>query len=193
MGTKKAARRAEPAESESKYERAMRKVKATAPRDPLFPEPGSYDCTFLGLEIPEPEPGQLEWCRVSFDHEGTTYNQLHCMSGKSLGMSLGRLKGLCMAIVGTTDESEYDDWDPKSKFLSALQGFSNKFSEDAEAYKGNAQVRVIVTKGGETSDGTDWYRNATYAVCGEAEAEETDDEDEPESEPAPKGKKGKRS
>lgn len=181
-------RRAEPEASEGKYERAMAKIKATAPRDPMFPEPGAYDCTYLGLEIPEPEPGQLEWCRVSFDHDGTTYAQLHCMSGKSLGMSLARLKGLCMAIVGTNDEAEYDAWDPKSKFLSALQGFENKFSEDAEAYKGNAQVRVIITRGGDTQDGSDWYRNATYGLPAEAD----DEDEEPESAPAPKAKKAKR-
>lgn len=164
----------------------MAKVKATAPRDPMFPEPGAFDCTFLGLEIPEPEPGQLEWCRVSFDHDGTTYAQLHCMSGKSLGMSLARLKGLCMAIVNAEDEAEYDAFDPKSKFLSALQGFDNQFSDDAEAYKGNARVRVIITRGSDTQDGSDWFRNATYARIAE-----TDEDEEPESAPAPK-KKSKR-
>lgn len=190
MGSKKA-RREESDANVGKYEKSQRKVKAKAAQDPLFPEPGSYDCTFLGLEIPEVEPGQLEWCRVAFDHEGTRYVQLHCMSGKSLAMSLGRLKGLQMAIVGTSSEAEYDEWDPKCKFLSALQGIENKYSEDAEAYKGNAPVRVIIAKGADTEDG-DWYRNATYGLVSEASESEDEDDEEPESEAKPKAKKGKR-
>ena len=118
MGTKKARR--EPAETEGKYERAMRKVKATAARDPMFPEPGAYDCTFLGLEIPEVDPGQLEWARVSFEHDGNNYVQLHLLTGKIQAKSLGLLKALGMAIMGTRDEGEYDEWDPKGKFVSAL-------------------------------------------------------------------------
>lgn len=188
MDTKKAARRDDGDENVGKFERAQAKVKAKKAQDPLFPEPGAYECTYLGLEIPEVDPGMLEWCRVAFEHEGNKYVQLHCMTGKSLAMSLSRLKALQIVLVDADSEEEYDEWDPKCKFLSALQGIENGYTEFAQAAAGRAKVRVVIAKGGDTEDG-DWYRNASYGKVGSAS---DDDDDEPESEAKPKAKKGKR-
>ncbi len=179
MAKKKAGRTA-PAANESKWQRAFAGANAAGTKQPMFPEVGTFACTFLDLEVPDPVPGRKEWLIAKFDHDGTEYAQLFCMDNTSLASSLPRLKSLCMAILGATDEDEYNEWDPRGAFLSALQGFDNDYSEFAEGAKGSAKLNVIIARGNETNDG-DWYRNPSFSVIAEDEEEE-----------APPAKKAKR-
>ncbi len=151
----------------SRHERAFRKTKARKGSNVTeFPEVGTFDCTFLRLDNPEPEPGSKDNMKAIFEYEGAEYTVWHGMTGKAAFISLPLIKALAMIICGTTDEEEYDDWDPKCKFISALQGIENDYSEIAAEYLGVAQVRVKVTKGGDRDDGG-WFRNCYYSAVPE--------------------------
>ncbi len=162
MEKKKAGRKA-PAANESKWARAYSGSDAAGTKQPMFPEVGTYACTFKGIEVTDPAPGQREWLIAKFDHDGSEYAQLFCMDNTSLASSLPRLKSMCMAIAGASDADEYNEWDPQGAFFSALQGFENDFSEFAEECKGSAQLNVIIARGNDTNDG-DWYRNPSFSV-----------------------------
>ncbi len=159
--------------NESKWKKGLAKSEAGGKgQDPLFPEEGTYQCTFLGLIAPEPVPGKDEWVNARFQiesgpaGEGEEVTQLHCMSNKSLAASFPRLKSLCMAITGCPTQEQFDEWDPNGDFFDALLGFDNEYASLVDDYVGQAKVQVRVVSGGEARDG-DWYRNASYSIAAE--------------------------
>lgn len=166
MAAKKSSKPAPRASAnQSKWKRGMAKTDAAgAGQDPLFPEEGTYDCTFMGLVAPEAVPGKNEWVNAKFKLEdGSEVTQLHCMSSKSLAASYPRLKALCMAVTGCPTQGQYDEWDPNGDFFDALLGFDNDYSQMAAEYVGLAQVRVKIVSGGDDGKG-DWFRNASYSI-----------------------------
>jgi hypothetical protein len=128
--------------------------------------------------------------------------------GKALHVSAGRVKALCMALVGAEDEDTYNEFDPHGEFIGAIMPYDAdaaaeylveagkaKSAEKAQAKLESTEIAVKVTKGGDKDDGG-FFRNAAFSAAEDAgeddeDAEEDadDSEDEPESERRPAKKK----
>lgn len=150
-------------------------------RDPLFdlPEGGGaaeYPCTFQGFARQEIVPGRKEWARATFQVDGEDGQrvQLFCIDSQSLASSGPRIKSMAMAIIGCSDEEEYNAFDPHGQFIDGLLGDLESFEAGGgmgtvtpNDYVG-AKVVAVVTRGGAVGDSGDFYRNATFRP-GEAE------------------------
>jgi hypothetical protein len=154
-------------------------------------EGGSFKVTFKGTGKDKKIGERIVWLSTK---------------GKALHVSAGRVKALCMALVGAEDEDAYNEFDPHGEFIGAIMPYDAeaaaeymtengkaKSAEKAQAALESAELVVKVTKGGEKDDGG-FFRNAAFSAAEDAEEEddaEDEDEDdaEPESERRPAKKK----
>jgi hypothetical protein len=141
-------------------------------RHPQF-EVGTHDCTFLGIEMPDAPPGKDPWAIAHFQLEDSSECvALNCMNSRSLNTSLERLKSLMIAVVGCPSREDYDAFDPEGVFFSAMLGYENERAADAAPYlDGTRKVRVIVTRGKDLEDGSDFFRNVSYEMHPDVAAE----------------------
>jgi hypothetical protein len=158
-------------------------------------EGGSFKVTFAGTGKDKKIGERIVWLSTK---------------GKALHVSAGRVKALCMALVGAEDEDTYNEFDPHGEFISAIMPYDAEAAAEYMAENGKAknaakaqaklestEILVKVTKGGDKDDGG-FFRNAAFSAAAEDAGEEDEDteedaddsEDEPESERRPaKGKK----
>lgn len=155
------------------------------PKDCQESDNGSYGFVFDGVGEDEEIGERIQWFSTA---------------GKSSHVSGPRIKSLCMAMLGLTDSDEYQAFDPNGLFLDAIlkwdlneaaeymaeQGVAESV-EDAREVLDEANVVIVVTKGGDKDNGG-YFRNATFKCAPGADAE-SDEDEEPESEVAPKAKK----
>lgn len=177
----------------SKMAASVAASEARAPKAPFFPEPGLFTVVCHGIE----EGEKAGWYKAKFENDEIgEVVQLHSFNGDAAYISGPRVKRLAMALLGMTDEAEYDafDGDKSGYFVDALQSIDHDASppdmdqtylEIAQELLGSAQIQVKVRRGKDAQDG-DWYRDVDYLPL-DAEAEEEEEEEDP---PPPAKRKG---
>jgi hypothetical protein len=147
---------------------AVRDADAAGSREPLF-DPGQTEAAFVSLRENPPVAGKDPWVKALFEcDDGVQRAVLFCVSPRSLSSSAPRIKSLAMALVGTDDVDAYTDWDPAGEFVDALLGIENEKSSVVEQYVGK-RVIVCTSRGSDTRDGSDFFRNTTFKMIEEAE------------------------
>lgn len=102
-------------------------------------------------------------------HEvGEHVTMIQLVSGKGGPAGMARTKDFVITAAGFESCEEYDEYDPKGKFIDACLGIDNEFSADAEAFVGRL-VDSQVTRGRDTGKGEDYFREYEWAVVPEEE------------------------
>jgi hypothetical protein len=176
-------------------------------------DPGKYRVRFV--DCAEGEGGAFKTTFAGCGKDAKVGERIQWFStkGKSLHVSAGRVKAMCMALVGAEDEETYDAFDPHGEFISAIMPYDAeaaaeylveagkaKSTEKAQAKLESTEITIKVTRGSDKDDGG-FFRNAAFsaadvnATADEDEQDEDAEEDEdaePESERRPaKAKPGK--
>ena len=137
-------------------------------KTPLFDAGDDFDVTFLGFELLEQVPGKEEWMVAKFETDNGERQALYCMSSKALDISMREVKGLLMALTECPDLDSYQELDPEGGLLDAFLGDENEFSDHIDSYIGS-RVHIRVTRGNDTRDGTDYYREHAFSPAEEEE------------------------
>jgi hypothetical protein len=123
-------------------------------KDPYF----STQLECVWSDNPEFAPGMLG---------GTT----QCVSDRAISAGGPRVKAQIMAFAGYESDAEYDEFDPEGDFIQACGGETGMLYADGSPIPENplagAYAWVQVTRGKDTSDGTDWYRNLVWSIASE--------------------------
>jgi hypothetical protein len=150
-------------------------IQAAAPRDPI-PQPGAYRLRVLECEETS-NPRTGDWFRTTFEvvdtevaeHPiGSRVAMINQVSGSGAASGLARVKSFVMSAAGFEDESEYDTFDPEGGFIDSLVGAANEYSKEGHTII-NRLVDCLVSRGNATKDGSDFYRNFTFAVVPDEE------------------------
>lgn len=84
-------------------------------------------------------------------------------SGAGSQQGLSRIKAFMMAAAGFEDEEQYDEFDPEGFFIEACLGAENEYSGDDRTATGRL-IGCKVSRGKDTPDGSDFYRNYVWSV-----------------------------
>lgn len=145
-------------------------------RDPM-PVPGSYIFRVLSFEDnPSPKNKTISWARARLEivelegpqaveaHKvGDVVAMIQQSSGNGAEQGLPRIVSFCRNAAGYETPDEFKAYDPYGYFIDAQCGIVNEYSQRGESIIGRLVVGHV-TRGRDTKDGLDYYRNYAWEV-----------------------------
>ncbi len=177
FGAKPGAAKAPPPPAKKKSRYAG--IPSAAPRDPM-PHVGEYRLRVIGNTAGHNEGTGTDSYKSSLEivgldekaaenhAEGDQVIVVQLTSGKAAKAGLPRVKAYVMAAAGYETDEEYDAFDPEGEFIDSTEGQANQYSAADLTIVGRL-VDCKVTRGKNTPDGDDYYREFHWSVVPEDE------------------------
>ncbi len=100
---------------------------------------------------------------------GSVGGTTQCVSTKAISAGGPRVKAQIMAFAGFETDADYDAFDPEGEFIQACGGESGMCYPNGDAIPANplegSYAWVQVSRGKNTADGTDFFRNLQWSVA----------------------------
>jgi len=130
-------------------------------RLPLF-DPGTHDCTVEDIRRTTNPIKRQDTIHLDFrTQDGDLRSVLLMCSGKSEPIAMAKFMRFICAAAGYSSAEDYERFDPEFQLPDAMLGADNAFSRQGATVIGRP-IRVHVSRGKPTPDGTDFYRDVVF-------------------------------